>query len=96
MTSFFNPLAPKPLGLPGKSTQIKDWVRARLELDDDVIVSVNQIVCREPGCPDIETVIGILRANETPKIIKMPCPIGEVSEENVAQALMEHRPHKHE
>lgn len=90
MTAFVNPLAPRPRGLPAHAAQIKDWTRACLGLVDDVIVSVNQIACREPGCPDVETVIGVLRQGQAVLTAKIARPIADVTEHDVGLALSGH------
>lgn len=87
MTAFVNPLAPRPRGLPAQAAQIKGWTRACLGLAEDVIVSVNQIACREPGCPDVETVIGVLRAGQAVLTAKINRPIIDVTERDVGLAL---------
>ncbi len=61
MNRLANPLAPRGFALPEKTSQIKVWIREARGLDDDVVVSVTELVCRKDGCPDIETVIGIMR-----------------------------------
>jgi hypothetical protein len=36
---------------------IGQWVRARFALDDQAEISVSEIKCTDPGCPDIDTYI---------------------------------------
>ncbi|QND69826.1 hypothetical protein [Tardiphaga robiniae] len=36
---------------------IKAETRSALRLDDDTTVSVSELSCSDPGCPDVETVI---------------------------------------
>jgi hypothetical protein len=31
---------------------------------DDLIISVTELACREPGCPDGETIVAAMRAGE--------------------------------
>ncbi|MGF7161542.1 hypothetical protein FHS85_003183 [Rhodoligotrophos appendicifer] len=86
MSGFFNPFAPKARGAGDSSTRIKHWVRKYLPLPDDVVVSVNQISCREAGCPDIETVIGIFRPGEPVQKLRLFRPITDVTEGDVEEA----------
>jgi len=81
---FFNPLAPKPRVDTGA---IKGWTRAALALADDVPVSVSQAACREAGCPDVETVIGIMRPGFNFTTYRIPMPVAEVTEADVHRAV---------
>ena len=40
--------------------QIKTWVYDLLKLDPELHISVNQLECKEPCCPPIETVITVM------------------------------------
>lgn len=82
---FFNPLAPKPRV---DTAAIKGWTRAALSLADDVPVSVSQVACREAGCPDLETVLGVMKPGcnfVTYRILK---PLTEVTEADVRRAVV--------
>jgi hypothetical protein len=51
--SFVNPLSRKPkTGYPDAMTRLKTDTRCLLGLSDDVVISVTELTCREPGCPD--------------------------------------------
>jgi hypothetical protein len=80
---FFNPLAPKPRL---DTAPIKRWARAALALSDDVPVSVSQVACREAGCPDIETVIGVMKPGYNFTSFRIPMPVAEVTEADVRRA----------
>ncbi len=81
---FFNPLAPKPRI---DTASIKRWARAALDLADDVPVSVSQVACREAGCPDIETVIGVLKPGFNFATWRILLPATQVTEADVRRAL---------
>lgn len=85
MTRSFNPLAPRR-ALPEKTQQIKAWVRDLYGLDDTVGLSLTQLVCREDGCPDIETVIGILRPGRAIETLRLHKAIDAVTESDIAAA----------
>ncbi|RWK31633.1 nitrate reductase [Mesorhizobium sp.] len=74
-----NPLAPRGFALPEKTRQIKVWVRRACGLDDDVVVSVTELACRKNGCPDIETVIGIMRPGEKIETIRVNKAIADMT-----------------
>ncbi|PAQ09659.1 nitrate reductase [Mesorhizobium temperatum] len=79
MNRLANPLAPRGFALPEKTSQIKVWIRESRGLDDDVVVSVTELVCRKDGCPDIETVIGIMRPGEKIETIRLRKAIADVT-----------------
>jgi hypothetical protein len=88
MTGFFNPLArrPKP-GYREAMDRIKAETRSCLELSDDATVSVTELNCREPGCPDTETIIAILSAGQSPRIARIHKAIPEVEMAELTAAL---------
>lgn len=87
MTGFVNPLAPKVRNIPAASARIKEWVRRHLALDDSVTISVTELTCREPGCPDVETVVGILEESAPVRTFRFHKPISDVHEAEVAEQL---------
>lgn len=82
MGGFQNPLAPRR-ALPEKSRQIKAWVRETYGLDDEVAVSITELACLEDDCPDIETVIGIMRPGVKIEIIRIHKAIPDVDLEDI-------------
>ena len=46
---------------------VKEWTRTKLLLSHDVIITVTELKCAEPNCPDVETIIVIYKENETLK-----------------------------
>ncbi|MGX9119124.1 nitrate reductase [Mesorhizobium sp. BHbsci] len=85
MNRLANPLAPRGLALPEKTSQIKVWVREARGLDGNVVVSVTELVCRKDGCPDIETVIGIMRPGEKIETIRIHKAIADVTSRDLPQ-----------
>lgn len=82
MNLLNNPLAPRR-ALPEKTRQIKDWVRELYGLSDDVVVAVSEIACRDEGCPDIETVIGILRPGRKVETLRVHKALADVERADV-------------
>ena len=58
-------------------------------LPPGVSVAVNEIVCRDPGCPGTETVILIMRPGARTIAAKIQKEAREVSEDEVRAALGE-------
>lgn len=46
---------------------IKKWVKEKLSLSDDVTIMVTEVACTEEGCPDKESVIGIMQQGNNQK-----------------------------
>jgi hypothetical protein len=95
MSGFVNPLArrQKP-GYPEAIARIKLMTRQCLNLPEDVVVSVTELACRDPGCPDIETVVAILRAEAKPQTVRFHKPIPDVEFADLQMALSADPPNK--
>lgn len=87
MTRFNNPLAPKFSRLNNKSAEIKGWVRELMDLPQDTPVTVAELACRDEGCPDIETVIGVLEPDKPILKFRVHTKLIEVTRETVAEAV---------
>lgn len=87
MTLFNNPLAPKKNGLRAKSADIKGWVRELMDLSDETTLTVAELACREPGCPDIETVIGILEPDKPIRTVRIHAPMADVTKTDVGDSV---------
>jgi hypothetical protein len=88
MSAFANPFARKAKpGYPDAIANLKTQTRRLLQLDEDVAVSVAELVCRDPGCPDTETVVAILVAGTAPRIAKVHKPIPGVTVADLAAAF---------
>lgn len=88
MSRSANPLAPRR-ALPERTRLIKAWVRDLYGLDEDVVVSLTELACREDGCPDIETIVGIMRPGrkiETLRVHKAIDAVTRCDIEAAAQA----------
>jgi hypothetical protein len=83
--SFVNPLSRRPkAGYPDAVARLQTATRALFGLSDDVVVLVTEINCREAGCPDVETVVAVLRAGEKPCTAKFRKPLRDVTEDNLS------------
>ncbi|UHC15969.1 hypothetical protein LRS73_26400 [Methylobacterium currus] len=62
--------------------------RARriLALTDEDALSVNEIACADPGCPDTETVILLMRARMPTRALKIGKPIEGVTDGDIVAA----------
>jgi len=58
-------------------------VAAHMTLEDDDHVSVAELACHEPGCPDFETVVTVMKQDKRRFVLRFPAPVLEVSEVDV-------------
>lgn len=86
MNRLANPLAPRGRPLSEKTRQIKTWVRDAYALGESVVLSVTELSCREDGCPDTETLIGIMRPGEKIETIRVHKAIVDVTRHDVGVA----------
>ncbi|OLP52920.1 hypothetical protein BJF92_17890 [Rhizobium rhizosphaerae] len=87
MSAFVNPLAPRRPRAAEATSRIRSWLRARLALPEDVLIVVNEVACAEPGCPDVETVIGLLPPSGPSRTFKIERPIAEVTTADLERML---------
>lgn len=89
MTQFQNPLAPKRNRFQAKSSDIKSAVREVLNLPSDTPISIAELACRDEGCPDLETVIGVMEPGKPIKTYSVHLPISDIVIDDLADLLIE-------
>ncbi|MEH2533492.1 hypothetical protein V1277_000124 [Bradyrhizobium sp. AZCC 1588] len=75
------------IGYPQAVQELKLQTQKLLGLSNDVTISVSELTCREPGCPDVETVVAILREGERPIIARIHKSIPDVTLDELKEAL---------
>ncbi|WP_156953424.1 hypothetical protein [Afifella pfennigii] len=87
-----NPLQRNPLGrnprIPAATAAIKDWTRTALRLEDEAVISVNELSCSKPDCPPRETVVLILRSGAPATRISIHKAIVDICERDVIDASL--------
>lgn len=81
-------IAGLPVREPGRGRRavaLAALVRTVLDLPDDVVVAVQQLACREPGCPPVETVLAVL--GTPPRRWAIRRPLAEIDDDLVADLL---------
>lgn len=68
---------------------LKRWTHELLRLDDDATLTINEVRCPEPGCPDLETVIGISCAPGRWRRLRVPRPVADVTREDLRIAAQD-------
>ncbi|TVP66917.1 MAG: hypothetical protein EA342_10420 [Leptolyngbya sp. LCM1.Bin17] len=76
---------PKPSLDPAILQQLKAQIADLLQLDAETTISINQLQCKEPGCPPVETVIIIL--TQPTKQYKIHKAIGDITTADVIKAV---------
>lgn len=86
-SAFINPFARKSrVGYPEAVRRLKDQVRSHLKLAGDVSISVTELNCSDPDCPDSETIIALL-GDGKPRLARIHKLLPEVTLEDVAEAF---------
>lgn len=65
---------------------LKARVERYLDLGPDDLVVLNEIGCFDPGCPDMQTVIMLMRAGEPSRAAMIGAPMNEVTEQDLEVA----------
>ncbi|HMA50071.1 MAG TPA: hypothetical protein VKP60_09980 [Magnetospirillaceae bacterium] len=63
--------------------RIRSWTRARYGLPGEAVVMVSEIVCAQPGCPPLETVVLFWTPDQTRHRLKIFKPAEAVIEEDL-------------
>ena len=74
-------LSTKPTG--GHTKRVKDMVRRAWSIPENVIIMVSELRCHEEGCPDVETVIALMRDGAEPEKVKIYKPMTELNLEEI-------------
>jgi hypothetical protein len=59
---------------------LKSLIRDRLQLCEDTALTINEIICADPDCPGLETIILIMEPGQKTRALKLPKPILEIDE----------------
>ena len=78
---------PKTSVDPAVLQRLKAQVADLLKLDAETTISINQLQCREPGCPPIETAIIIL--TQPTQQYKIHKAVGDISAADLVKAVQE-------
>jgi hypothetical protein len=71
---------------PAHASAIKRWTRELLGLGEEVVITVQEIACADPGCPLVETVIAVFEETRTRRW-KLTRPRVAVTRAMVAQTV---------
>ena len=74
-------------GYPQAVQELKLQTQRLLDLPDDVAISVTELSCQEPGCPDVETVVAILREGQKPILARIHKSIPDITSDELKAAF---------
>lgn len=66
MSYFKNPLDPDDIQIKSK---IKEWMKLYFDVESENIISIEEVPCWEPKCPDIHTKIIFYKTNLSQEFI---------------------------
>ena len=68
--------------------RVQAWVRDRLNLPPDASITIAELRCDEPGCPPVETVVGVLLPGSSQRKFKIHKPFTDVSLADLEAAIV--------
>jgi hypothetical protein len=68
--------------------RIVAWTRQAIGLPEETVVKVNEILCPDPACPGLETIVLVMPKGRRTRAFKVGKPMAEVSRADVAAALI--------
>ena len=68
---------------PVVTDRLKTWVSALMDLSDRDTTMLAELACHDPGCPDLETVITVVRNDRRRFVLRFPGPMAGVTEGDV-------------
>jgi hypothetical protein len=66
---------------------VRAWVVERLGLGEADLVSLAELACAEPGCPPLETVVTIHRADGARSEHRLQRGLAEIARDDIAALL---------
>jgi hypothetical protein len=67
--------------------RVKAMARAILALAEEATVAVNEIVCADPACPGLETIILVMEPGKKTRAVKLAMAAENIGEAELAAAL---------
>jgi hypothetical protein len=73
------------------SARLKEALVSAFQLDPADALSVNEIACADPGCPDMETIVLVMRAGEPTRALRIRTPMDAVTADQIAELVAEEK-----
>jgi hypothetical protein len=79
----------RPRPDPESSARVRQWVTDLMALTEADHIAIAELACDDPGCPDLETVVTVTRADRRRFVLRFPSALAAVTEADVIRL----RPH---
>ncbi|MCJ2018236.1 hypothetical protein MKK84_12470 [Methylobacterium sp. E-065] len=73
------------------AARLKRELIAALDLGEADALAVNEISCPDPGCPDMETVVLVMRAGAPTRALRIRCPMEAVGPADIDALVADDR-----
>lgn len=73
------------------AARLKAEIAPALGLGQDDTLSVNEIACADPGCPDMETIVLVMRAGQPTRALRVRKVMEDVTAADLAALAEEER-----
>jgi hypothetical protein len=68
--------------------RVKRWAAAALASGPATAITANEIVCTDPSCPGIETIVLVMAPGQKTRAYKVSKAADEVTEQDIRDALV--------
>jgi hypothetical protein len=72
---------------PEAVSRIRGWAQAAIGDIQGVSISVNEIACRDPACPGVETIILVMAPGQRTRACKISKTLEDATEAEVREAV---------
>lgn len=73
------------------AARLKEALRTALDLGEADTLAVNEIACADPGCPDMETIVLVMRAGAPTRGLRARKPMDLIDATDIAALVAEDR-----
>lgn len=75
----------------GIAARLKQELIVALGLSEADALAVNEIACADPGCPDMETIVLVMRAGVATRALRIRRPMDAVDAQDIADLIEQDR-----
>lgn len=75
----------------GIAARLKQELIVALGLSEADALAVNEIACADPGCPDMETIVLVMRAGVPTRALRIRRPMDAVDAQDIADLIEQDR-----
>ncbi|MHC2108302.1 hypothetical protein [Methylobacterium sp.] len=75
----------------GIAARLKQELIVALGMSEADALAVNEIACADPGCPDMETIVLVMRAGAPTRALRIRRPMDAVDVQDIADLIEQDR-----